>query len=74
MHQKFSTDQRFKLDERFAEEKYDHITKDEHDSSDTLRSDALENDLKKEMETNLSVLESILGISLESDRKKKSLK
>ncbi|XP_012560104.2 nucleolar protein 8 isoform X1 [Hydra vulgaris] len=63
LHQKFSTDERFKLDERFAEDK-DVSKVETYQSSEDVSDD----DLKKEKEANLSVLEKLLGVSLEEKK------
>ncbi|XP_065667591.1 nucleolar protein 8 isoform X2 [Hydra vulgaris] len=69
LHQKFATDERFKLDERFAEDK--NVSKVEtYQSSEDVSDD----DLKKEKEANLSVLEKLLGVSLEEKKTQNNFK
>lgn len=76
MQMKFGDD-RFRLDERFAEDtddsEDDRDVEKKDDNSKTSADTLLQDDLEQEKQTNMAILESILGRSVNT-RKKNSQK
>ena len=67
MQQKFGGDERFKLDERFAE----HDVTGEENMADGGDIEDEEEDVLKEKEMNRSVLEQVLGKSIRKENKER---